>query len=141
MWYWRRFCVALSILLAGCGEDDNRKMVFPVQGRLTFNGQPMKKALISFHPLEDSDPEPLRPTAEADQDGKYRLTAYITNDGAPAGKYAVTIYWPAPVKNPADENSDSWPADLLRGAYSNQATSRLRATVQERENVIDFSLP
>ena len=132
----------LCLAVLGCGNGGDRQRVFPVSGRLTYHGKPMKKALVSFHPLNDPGPRAVRASAEADAQGNYRLTTYISTDGAAAGEYGVTIYWPsAPANLKKNEEPEQLPPDQLRGAYSNRATTRLRATVLEQDNVIDFKLP
>lgn len=64
--------------------------VYPVRGTVTFDGQPMQGAIVTFHGADS------RPTAQgiADDSGRFSLTTYLADDGAAAGDYAVTIYWP-----------------------------------------------
>ena len=138
--------VALAVVgLAGCaGPDADRKPVFPVEGRLTHRGEPMAGAMVTFHPLGDPDPRALRSQATADKDGRYRLTTYVTGDGAPAGEHAVTVYWPGKRGKPKpgeDEESQDLPPDRLGKAYTLPAATRLRAAVREQPNTIDFTLP
>jgi hypothetical protein len=89
----RALLPALLVVL-GCGKADERRPVFAVSGAVTYNGEPMAGAMISLHPLGDPDPRALRSHATADKDGRFKLSTYLSEDGAPAGEYAVTIYWP-----------------------------------------------
>ena len=129
----------------GCGKSDNLKPVFPVSGTATYKGEPMAGAMISFHPLGDADPRALRAQATADKEGRFQMTTYTTGDGAPAGEYAVTIYWPAKrTKGKSDDptaEEEDLPPDRLNRVYTVPATTKLRATVQEQPNTIDFKLP
>jgi len=129
----------------GCAKSDDRKPVFPVTGRAIYKAEPMAGAMIGFHPLGDNDPRALRAQATADKDGRFQMTTYTTGDGAPAGEYAVTIYWPAKrtkgkATDPTAEEEDM-PPDRLNRVYTVPATTKLRATVQEQPNTIDFNLP
>jgi hypothetical protein len=117
------------------------KPVFPVHGRLTYQNKPMGQARIAFLPFGEG----IRGTtaqATADDDGRYQLTTYRRGDGAPAGQYTVTVYWPAPRPSSAklDPTDDTPAPDRLRDAYD-VTRSKLKATVQERDNEIDFKLP
>jgi hypothetical protein len=136
--------VLLAAVLAGCSREPGRKKVYPVEGRLTFNKEPMGGAMITFHPAGDGDPRALRAQATAGADGSYTLTTYVSGDGAPAGEYVVTIYWPGKrtgkPKEPEEEASDM-PPDRLNRRYAVQATTTLKATVREQPNTIDFTLP
>ncbi len=88
------FCAALSISLAGCGSSatGDRLPVFPATGRLVFDGRPVTGAYIVLHPKTAGEGRSIpRPHAVAAADGSFTLTSYESNDGAPAGDYAVTV--------------------------------------------------
>jgi hypothetical protein len=134
----------LSVALAGCTKPDDRKPVFAVRGKVTYKGEPMAGAKVGFHPLSDPDPRGVHSTGTADKDGYFKLTTYVTDDGAPAGEYAVTIYWPgkrAKEKTDPTAEDDEIPPDRLNRTYADPKTTKLRATVRERSNTIDFTLP
>lgn len=138
--------LVLAMLVVGCSKADNRKPVFPVSGKVSFNGEPMDGAMISFHPLNDPSPRALRAQATADKAGQFSLTTYVTGDGAPAGEYAVTIYWPArkqprPKGTDPTAEDDDIPPDRLHRVHADPKTTKLRATVHEQSNTIDFTLP
>ena len=136
--------VAVTIIAAGCGSQDDRKPMFPISGRLTFKGEPMTGARVGFHPLNDPDPRAVRATGTAGEDGRFALTTYLTGDGAPAGEYAVTIYWPGkrPKGQALEPGEDAeMPPDRLNRAYADPKTVKLRATVRAEPNAIEFNLP
>src|SRR5687767_10889460 len=88
---------AFALAGAGCGPSDpGLKPVYPVQGSLFVKGKPAKGAVVMFHPLplETGRPTALRSRGTVGDDGSFRLTTYNTDDGAPAGEYVVTVYWP-----------------------------------------------
>jgi hypothetical protein len=135
---------AVALATIGCGKQNNHKPVFQVSGRVTFRGEPMTGAVIGFHPLNVSDLRAVHATSKADKDGHFSLTTYATGDGAPAGEYAVTIYWPGKRLKKVEPNEDEdeeLPPDRLSRAYSDPKSAKLRGTVREQPNTIDFNLP
>jgi hypothetical protein len=140
--------VVLAIAVAGCARTETRKPVFAISGKATFQNEPMAGAMISFHPLNDPGPRALRAQATVNRDGTFRMTTYDTGDGAPAGEYAVTVYWPSP--RPAKPKSADPSAlgeeeeitpDRLKRQYAVPATTKLRAVVREEANTFDLILP
>jgi hypothetical protein len=132
-----------SFAAAGCSSKPNERPVFKVSGRLTYAGKPMSKAEISFYPVDPND-RSVPSHGIADDNGRYQLRTYRRDDGAPAGDCVVTITWPGPRPKrfaPSDPDGDALAPDRLRNAYSRAAATKLRATVREEDNVIDFNLP
>ena len=134
--------VALCFAMAGCAkpvQPTGAVPVFPVSGNLMYQGQSMMGAVITFHSTE------RQRTAQgtADEMGVYTLTTYRSNDGAAAGDYIVTIHWPSsPQAAPSPDDPDPLlPPDRLHATYTSVKTSKLRATVEESSNTIDFELP
>jgi len=86
-----RKLVAVLVLgtsvLAGCGGGADRPAMVPVSGTVNYNGSPVEGATVTFA----SETSPRSSTGETDSSGKFRLTTFDTNDGAPAGEYIVTI--------------------------------------------------
>jgi hypothetical protein len=104
-----------------------RKPVYPVTGKVVFEGRPAAGAVVQFHPQDKSDKSPLVPVGQAGADGSFRLTTYVHEDGAPAGRYAVTVFWGVPSKG-----GDNFDRVLVPGRYLNPATSGLTAEVPGR---------
>jgi hypothetical protein len=137
---------AAAALSGGCG-DPARTPVYPVHGRVTAGGKAVNKATVMFASADGAD-RTLQPNTTTDADGRYALTTYKTDDGAPAGEYVVTVIWPGPPRGPKkpldpSENPEDAPfADRLKGKYWPAQKSPLRATVKpEPDNEIDFVLP
>ncbi len=134
---WKRVCcLALLVLPVGCRRQPTEP-VHPVHGTATYRGVPMWNARISFVPTGDLKARRVA-AGVVDEQGNFQLTTYKHCDGAPAGEYVVTIYWPGPDSQREDEGT---PPDLLGGAYAARDTSPLRATVGKHPNEINFSLP
>lgn len=139
--------VAVLVPMLGCGGyplPEGAKKVFVVRGELKFQGAPMDGAVVTFY----TDPptagtSSLSPTGTADESGKYALTTYLKDDGAPEGNYRVTIYWPMKTGGNAakKEIDEPLPPDRLQYAYSHPKTTTLKAKVESKENTINFPLP
>jgi hypothetical protein len=123
--------------LVGCSGIPGRLPVYPVSGTVLVNDQPAAGAIVFFHPAADpANPRGLRPIATTGDDGTFRLTSYLRNDGAPIGEYVVTVTWPAPrAAGPEDEGTPS--GDRLKGAYATPAVSKLRATIVAGKNQLE----
>jgi hypothetical protein len=122
--------VVFAIGLASCRRGDY-KPVYHVAGRVLFNGKPAEGADVTLFPLDDSDPKRPRPGGQAGRDGSFRLSTYASYDGAPPGRYAVTIIYRSPEKKVDDENRGP---DLLKGRYADPKTTPLRVEVKKGEN-------
>ena len=128
---------------SGCGPS--RPETAPVAGRVTFQGKPVAEGMITFLP------EHGRPAIGAiGPDGGYRLTTFEAGDGAPPGKYTVTIEArrvtapPAPksmkdeVNVPLGQTKVEW---LVPERYARPDATPLTAEVVRGANTIDFNLP
>lgn len=125
--------VALVALVAGCEKPSNRVPVYPAGGTLTHNDKPAVGAIVILHP---SDPAaaPIKPRGKVGADGTFRLTTYETGDGAPAGEYAVTVYWPKPPA-PGQPDNDDGP-DLFNGKHLRPEAPVARVTVAAGDNAL-----
>jgi hypothetical protein len=93
------------------------------------NGEPAKAAMVVFYHLDDWGEKSIVPQALTNDDGRFVLSTYDVQDGAPAGDYRVTVEWPASLgKNPGP--------DKLGGKYAKRETSGLTARVEKKTNVL-----
>jgi hypothetical protein len=115
--------VALS--MAACGKDSSRKPTYPVTGKVVLpGGKPVEHATVVLHPVNDADPEAVKPRGKVGKDGTFALTTYEGQDGAPAGEYRVTVeLWLASGKG------DDGPTSRLPAKYARPETSGLTATI------------
>jgi hypothetical protein len=88
---------------------------------------------VAFHPSRNPNNRGLCPQAVVAADGSFRLTTYLAGDGAPAGEYFVTLYWPGPGP---DDDVHVRP-DRLGGRYADPRTTPLTATVPTRAVALD----
>lgn len=127
--------VVLMLVTLGCSDvDPNLKPVFPVQGAVYFKGSPAEGAMVTFHPLplESGQYVAVRSRGTVTENGSFKLTTYNTDDGAPQGDYAVTIYWPAKptgIRNDAEDEGLELPRDKLGLRFSNPANTSLRVEI------------
>jgi hypothetical protein len=73
----------------GCGYDDGIGKRFPVSGKVTYNGQPLKTGTVNFFPEDTKTAR--NAVGEIHEDGTYTLTTQTPGDGAMGGKYKVAI--------------------------------------------------
>ncbi|MEX2112156.1 MAG: hypothetical protein WD845_03175 [Pirellulales bacterium] len=127
----RAAALILACLLSGCREPQGPHC-YPVHGQVQQAGKPLAEALVVFYPL-DVPPVPFpKPTAHTDGQGRYELTTFTTGDGAPAGRYAVTVELRAP-RQVGEEIVRDGPS-VLPQRYAQAETSGLRAEVTAGEN-------
>jgi hypothetical protein len=125
--------VAAAALACGCSGTSGpaKKVCYPVKGQLLVQGKPAEGALLIFQPKENANPADWSagyPHATSQADGKFEVSTYSDNDGAPAGDYVVLVSWSAP--NPQNEEASG--PDKLGGRYADPATSKLTAKVEAR---------
>ena len=121
-----------TMLGACCSRPDGRLKVYPVRGQVFVNGKPAAGATVFLHPLGQWDTPAMKPNGKVEADGSFRLSTYVSGDGAPAGDYAVTVRWGKlnPLGGKAGPNKSP-------GRYSDPKTSMLRARVKEVSNELE----
>ncbi len=128
----------LALGVASCRRHEQRP-VYPVTGKVLFRGQPAEGAQVTLFPVDDKDPKRPRPGGQVRRDGSFRLSTYLSYDGAPPGRYAVVIVYRSPEKKEDDENRGP---DLLQGRYADPKTTPLKVEVKEGPNNLEpFNLP
>jgi len=114
-----RFCILFGICFAcGCeSKKKDRPEVYPVRGSLFIAGKPAVDARVMlFATANGLLPNVYCPHGIVAADSTFHLTTFMTNDGAPAGDYAVTVVWPGPrVKGQAEDEEGP---DRLQGRYA-----------------------
>ena len=132
------FVAAACLATSGCGQKEEIPELVSVTGKVTFQGQPLANASISFFPA-DEDKEStsvVRPHAQTDEQGEYELSWNTENGGAPPGKYQVAITAFKP-----NDDEEVQPESLIPKKYNSPKTSGLIADVREDgENVFNYDL-
>ena len=136
---WAAIAIGLScvVFASSCGkskipEIQGKLPVFPVKGTLLLDGKPLANANLVFHPTTPlpKDASQILPRGRTNEDGAFTLTTYADNDGAPAGKYRVTVSYRGTHQNSRTNEEP----DLMPSAYRNPRASVLKAEVQEGDN-------
>jgi hypothetical protein len=83
------FLLTLAVVCAGCSKSG--PTLYPVRGKILFEGQAARGATLVLHPLSNSDPKAIKPRAFVDRDGTFEVFTFAGGDGAPAGEYVVTV--------------------------------------------------
>jgi hypothetical protein len=128
-------------LAASCGksrpEIKGKLPLFPVTGKVTMNGQPMPGAIVLLHPIFEfpASAAPQRPRAKAEDNGTFKLSTYANQDGAPAGKYYVTVSWKESEEGVTSEQLADLP-EKAPESFQNPKTSGLIVQVKEGENTL-----
>jgi hypothetical protein len=139
-------CILVVALCLGCGQNNPLGTV-PVSGKVTYNGQPVEGATISFNP--DGDGRPA--TAISGSDGSYSL-ATLNWPGSVPGSYTVVVRksdlalastQPVTMEEALKLNNrpPPPPKELLPVKYGDATKSPLKAEVKKgAKNAIDLPL-
>jgi hypothetical protein len=116
-------------------EIKGKLPVFPAQGKLTFNGEPIVDADLTFYPIEafPKDASKILPHARTGEDGAFGISTYGITDGAPAGRYRVTASWKDPGEGTFSREQLDGSEEKLPQAYQNPRITQLKVEVKEGE--------
>jgi len=132
----------LALYCVGCGSSGPEKA--PVSGVVTFQGRPVKHALVTFFP--QSIAEAKMAFAQTDEQGRFKsLRSEDPGDGAAVGKHLVTVTesWPLGAKIPttADGMQMSPPRGPWADRYRDSSGSPLTVQVESKtDNNFEFEL-
>lgn len=133
--------IALSVgLVCGCGSGlKARPAIAKVKGTVTYKGSPVANATVNF----TAEGAPRIATGMTDDQGRFQLSTYDTNDGAPVGTHKVTVTrvestGPVGKMSPMDLASKGPPPPPKGGAipmkYTDVKTTPLLSTVEAGSN-------
>jgi hypothetical protein len=119
--------LALSLACASCGG--RTRGLYPVRGKVFYEGKPANGAVVFFH--REGAPNSMADlrSAKVGPDGSFELSTSSRGKGAAAGRYVVTVSWTGPSRVGDDEGTN-----LLPERYLHPATSQLVAEVKEGDN-------
>ncbi|MDR2439247.1 MAG: carboxypeptidase-like regulatory domain-containing protein [Planctomycetaceae bacterium] len=141
------YCLFVLFNLTSCSNNDGPQTEY-VEGNVTFNGQPLPKALVVFHPVNNTG---IPASGTTDEQGIFRLTSLrggVKNAGAVAGEYRVTVSRnkdePSSFREEksADDRISKVPIfeSLIPVKYNNPTKSGLTVTVEKKRNQFQLSL-
>lgn len=136
MRFWAIIAVVVTTLgMTSCSRNKPIE-VYPVRGKVLYQDKPATGAQVVLHALGTANREgrPL-PQAIVNSDGTFRLSTYVQHDGAPPGKYAVTILWPSDAVK--EEDGTPIGPDRLNGRYSNPMRTPLQVEIHAKPNELE----
>ncbi len=116
----------------GCNGSD----LAIVKGKVTLEGKPVPNGTVNFIP-DDAGPSA---SGEIKPDGTYQLTTNKPGDGAKIGSYKVMVIAMEDQTGKLPEEKSPLPAAIVPLKYTALSTTDLKATVEKKENIIDFDL-
>jgi hypothetical protein len=118
-----------TTVLTGCrgaAPQVESRPTFPVEGMVFVRGKPAEGVQVFLHPRDPA--QRGKPRGVTDAEGRFRLRTYHDGDGAPAGEYTVTVYWPDSSDTKAAVE-EQLPRDRLGQRFMDPKSSPLQATV------------
>jgi hypothetical protein len=118
--------VGLLLATTSC-SGGKQKPVYPVKGKVLFEGRPAAGATVVFHAKDPGENGTEQPYGVVADDGTFELTTYRARDGAPVNQYLVTVFL-----RKRDAGDDE--TDLLPLRYNATNESGLTAEVRAGTN-------
>lgn len=126
--------VALLLLSACSSKPEDKVTLYPVRGKVTFDGKPTEGATLTLWALKSDVKLDQAPTAYVKPDGTFVVGTTAAENGAPAGEYEVSILWFPPNARQITQSTGKMPELLLPKMYSDPKKSGLKITVREEPN-------
>ena len=118
---------AFMVTAIGCGSSG--PVVAPVQGKVTWNGEPLPNVLVEFQPVEKGSPA----VGYTDDAGRYKLRFSRDKWGATPGTHTVRI------NHDWEKGSDA-PRPTFRIPAKYHSKTELKGEVGKGSNTLDFAL-
>jgi len=137
--------VVVSICtFSGCNPSDQFGTI-KAEGTVTLNGQPLSDAHVWLLPKAKTHQEAtlvVRPQGRTGLDGKFVLTTYYQDDGAPVGEYdAVVLHGENDPDAAAEESKSKTKSVAVPMKYKDAKTSGLQVIIKNGEmNAIPLDL-
>ena len=125
-------------LFVGCPGSSAPETI-KVQGKVTYQGQPVTTGYVSFVSVGPTEGLPSRPaTGTINPDGTYELTTFGESDGAVPGEYQVAVV--SVTGGPTPEEPDAPEQWAIPKRYGTPAESGLTATIPaDATGVLEFN--
>ena len=125
-----QFVVAALVLLpfSGCGGPETP--VYPVTGKVTYNGKPLPTGSVTYIPIAAGPSA----TGRIREDGTYTLTTFTEGDGAVPGDHQVLI------SAMLMTTPEALPAPLLPDKFSSGNSGVTKKVEPIDQNTLDLEL-
>jgi hypothetical protein len=127
-------CLTAALMLSctSCGRQNN---IYPVSGKVTYQGAPACGAVVFFHRHGGDGINDPMIMGIVQEDGAYDLVCGSLGKGAPPGEYDVLIEW----KRFTGQNKGrpQHGPDKLAGRYADPRNPRFHATIRAKSNQLD----
>jgi hypothetical protein len=138
---WRLTATAVVVAGLACAglscSSKDRYGRQKVHGQIWYNEQPLKGAMVVFHPVGQYPSDLPKPLAWTDAEGRFNLTTERPGDGVPLGQYTVTVECRERTYSGAEKVKGR---NLLPTRYSKAQTSGLTIDVHEGDNDLPLHL-
>jgi len=134
-----------ATLISGCGGD-GRLDTAQVHGKVTYKGQGISTGTVLLFRVDapDEKTKKLHPYAYVEGDGQFHIKTYVDGDGAPPGKYRVSIQAPTAGGTSKKDQAVVAPSGpgvnvpaAIAAKYANVDTAGIEITVQPGENNLE----
>ncbi len=132
--------VVIAGIFCGCGgggSNEKLQKVYPVTGVVKYQGQPVEGATVTFTLGGEKSRTAF---GKSGPNGEFKITTYKKDDGAVAGKHAVTV---TKVETSEPDANGIVPPDkqLLPERYADLGTTPLTADVTDKgPNTVELIL-
>ncbi|MGE3314845.1 MAG: hypothetical protein AB7O26_06970 [Planctomycetaceae bacterium] len=123
--------MSAAFIVSGCGKS-HPVGCYSVEGQVLMDDKPLYEARVVFHPLTPLPENIAKPIAVSDEQGKFSLTTFEKDDGAPPGEYAITVEYRELRLVGEEEIRDG--RDLLDPMFSDPKRTSLKYEVIEGKN-------
>ncbi|MEW4565435.1 carboxypeptidase-like regulatory domain-containing protein [Bremerella sp. JC770] len=125
-----------AITLTGTGCYNDSLKTAPIEGTITWNGEPVEGAEVMFVPV---DGKTRAAAANSDANGKYQLFFSTTRVGAPLGTHRVQITYD-PYDNLEDDKREVPYAEAIKMVDQRFRDGSVEVVVENKTNVFDFEI-
>jgi hypothetical protein len=124
-------CCLTAFLSLACASCSNRIKIYPVSGKVTYEGRPAAGAAVFFHRHGGDTLNDPMIMGIVMQDGFFEVACGSLGKGAPVGEYDVLVEWkPRITPNGGQDRT----ADKLMGRFADLNHPVLHAKVEAEAN-------
>jgi hypothetical protein len=119
-------CATAALACASCANKDH---LYPVSGKVTYNGSPASGAAVYFH-RRGGPPAAPPIVGIVGEDGSFEVVCGSLGKGAPPGDYDVLVKWKGTACACQGRRQPQIGPDRLNGLYADPQHPLLHATVE-----------